>query len=249
MASSDASPRPNARRGLRLALVLAALLPAGPALLPGCANRPRHEVLSMFFDGVPDPSQPAPAKPAASRGQIPGARASKPAPTPVQWVVHEPFGDRSCSKCHQNDFSQELKKPVPRLCYGCHDNWTKEYDVVHEPVKKGECAKCHLPHKSKLDHLLADNLTRLCDSCHKPEATLPVVHEPFAKGDCLACHDPHGADNEPLLVESGNALCAKCHEPAHFARAPGHLGQEQKDCSSCHDAHQSLAKHLVKPAE
>ena len=154
MASSNANPSKRPALGRRLALVLAVALPLAPALLPGCVNRPRHEVLAMFFDGVPDPNAPVSEPTPDSPGKERGARAPKAMPLPVQWVVHEPFGERSCGKCHQNDFSQELKKPVPRLCYGCHENWTKEYDVVHEPVKKGECAKCHLPHKSKLEHLL-----------------------------------------------------------------------------------------------
>lgn len=233
-------------RWLRRAAVRLAL--AAGVLAAGCLGRPRHEVLSVFFDGVPDPNAPAPVASAPAKGKPARTRRGSMPVEVVKWVVHEPFGENDCARCHQGEASQELKKPVPRLCYGCHENWTKEHDIVHEPVKKGECASCHAPHKSRHEHLLVNTVRNLCDSCHKPPPALASVHEPFAKGDCTACHDPHGADNEPLLSETGNTLCASCHKPEHFARAPGHAGQEAKDCTSCHDAHQAARPHLMKPA-
>ena len=58
--------------------------------LIGCADpQKRYEVLSFFFDGVPDPTAP---KKQSSRLGGSGRRT----------VVHKPFADNLCNSCHQN---------------------------------------------------------------------------------------------------------------------------------------------------
>jgi predicted CXXCH cytochrome family protein len=73
------------------------------------------------------------------------------------------------------------------------------------------------------------------------------------EGECTACHDPHSA-NQPLMFlnNDGIELCGNCHNWQKHSTHP--IGSERKDprnknlsleCSSCHRAHGTDAKHLI----
>jgi predicted CXXCH cytochrome family protein len=100
---------------------------------------------------------------------------------------------------------------------------------------------------------LADSRT-LCLSCHERERTALsgrdlTLHAPFRQGSCLACHAPHAAAREGLLAKDAAALCASCHDPGRREMTVAHKGlvRAGTDCTTCHEAHASEARHLVLP--
>ncbi len=69
----------------------------------------------------------------------------------------------------------------------------------------------------------------------KPAST----HVPYTQGDCSTCHERKGPNPGKPSVE-GDQLCFGCHEGltqhAHAFR----------NCSRCHNAHDSRRKHLLR---
>lgn len=142
--------------------------------------------------------------------------------------IHAPAEMKECGACHT--WSPEKKlfaaaKPVPDLCYDCHEEKKALVDsaAVQHPVA-GECLTCHSPHGTNTNHQLKADVYTLCTGCHADQTlNHPVGRHPvrFAKiratGEeisCVSCHNPHGSPNDHLLRAGGGrmAICLQCHD-------------------------------------
>jgi predicted CXXCH cytochrome family protein len=110
-----------------------------------------------------------------------------------------------CRQCHVSGSSlrsQRFTKPVPRLCYDCHEDHTTANPYVHGPVAVGACLFCHRPHVSTFEHLLRVSQPRLCMRCHETQtAPLSPVHQDTSDQLCTQCHDPHGGTHPLFLTK------------------------------------------------
>lgn len=172
------------------------------SLFFSCAPESRYKVLSFFFDGVPEPV-PAhlvkdtvnSAQNAVKKNQLVGIHETK-------LKFHPPFQEKECDNCHERRLGNRLVDVLPDLCYGCHDNFSDEYDFVHGPVRAGFCTECHNPHSSKRDKLLVRDRDKLCVYCHQKGQILnQEQHDGVTGADCLDCHNPHGGNSRYLTYE------------------------------------------------
>lgn len=168
-------------------------------------------------------------------------------PSAMRRSIHDPFREKACDECHESKMSEKLKEPPPKLCYNCHDDWSKNQDVVHQPVAEGECLSCHRPHFSARDSLLIKGRKVICGDCHDP-FTKRVIHEPVENGACLDCHAVHSSKIKGRLKRPANELCAVCHKPADMAAVAKHRVPEVQNCIACHEVHDSNLAHLMKTA-
>lgn len=174
----------------------------------------RHRALTFFFDGVPplelkdlqglslDPNSPE----LIQAGQSPA------------WFVHEPRKD--CRNCHskrrRRSFTPEtiLIAPIPKLCYGCHADFTESASYVHGPVAVGQCLLCHNPHKSKIEHLLLIPEPGLCYQCHDINTIESVAaHLPGQLSTCTNCHNPHNSSQKALLKDNPSQTNFQFNQP------------------------------------
>ena len=173
-----------------------------------------------------------------------------------------------CTACHEI----RVKKDVTRLkltttttvalCTTCHAN-KKAADIkgkVHPPAVR-DCVKCHDPHTSDNKYQLlkaeAGNSkdTNLCLSCHKIGVDVPKdgSRHPALDMGCDTCHITHKTGERGKrefdfhLTKDAPALCIDCHDVKDAGLIKAHQGQPfgTADCLSCHDPHQSDAKHLM----
>ena len=116
------------------------LITALTGLLMGCMNID-EKILSIFFDGVVPPPKPV---------VVGGAPAAEEALGPFH--VHDPYEGGECTDCHDMRSRQVLAKPVPTLCFECHDEdgftEIEKNDELHrdfdDPVRqKSQSALCN----------------------------------------------------------------------------------------------------------
>ena len=160
--------------------------------LVGCADpQKRYEVLSLFFDGVPDPS--------AVQTE---SSSSKVSPTGRRTVVHKPFADTLCNSCHLNTTDIFARAQVkPDVCLNCHSNVPTQHAVMHGPVVNNACQMCHSPHSSAVPHLLKQPAPAVCTQCHEPQAMTLMHKQPLdPKQSCIDCHSGHGGSDHKLLL-------------------------------------------------
>lgn len=194
------------RRAPVAALLILLLGGAVSVLLIGCASpEQRYEVLSLFFDGVPDPN--APKNPPSRVGGASGRTT----------VVHKPFADNLCNSCHQNSSDIFARAQVSQdVCLNCHSNVPTQHAVMHGPVVNNACQICHSPHSSALPHLLKQPAPALCAQCHEPD-TMQVMHKRHPvdpKQSCIDCHSGHGgSDHKLLLATTRPALLRESEVP------------------------------------
>ena len=142
--------------------------------------------------------------------------------------THKPVTS-DCMKCHEalpgvkhpleDTAGYKLIKPVPELCYTCHEQKNIMKEKVHSPVKDGDCLSCHDVHTSKGEHLLSAAPPGLCYSCHndlqKSIETSTVKHGALTeKKSCVNCHSPHSSDEKKNLLAPQPDLCLNCHDKA-----------------------------------
>jgi predicted CXXCH cytochrome family protein len=165
--------------------------------LLGCGSpEQRYRVLSIFFDGVPNPNAPAAMEPG---GTMVSRRPGGPG---VTVYSHEPYAQNKCNSCHlgAGGSFESFALPDRRVCLNCHQAVTRQYPVMHGPVVNGACVFCHTPHESTIRHLLNENTPALCLQCHA-RADLPAkpIEHRDPKLDCLTCHVAHGSARHGLL--------------------------------------------------
>ncbi|CAN5464541.1 hypothetical protein BH10PLA1_BH10PLA1_03230 [soil metagenome] len=167
----------------------------------GCTAQRRYRVLSVFFDGVPDPNAPK---------LVRGGRGVNGNGDIVVLVshIHKPYADGNCEACHTGGTDSVFRVSSglaidSSVCLKCHEKVLREFPVMHGPVTAVECLRCHTPHESNSDHLLATASPRVCVQCHTPEllGLKPAAHRDKT-ADCLTCHFAHGGPQHRLLREA-----------------------------------------------
>lgn len=163
------------------------------AAILGCASeKQRFQVLSFFFDGVPNPDAPKVDANSTRRTTSSGR----------QVFLHQPYMDNKCDACHQNTADIFAKAQVRRdVCFDCHADVFSKHKVLHGPVANSLCLQCHSPHQSTQDHLLKSPAPAVCTQCHDPAqlSAMPPEHL-NPKADCLSCHSGHGGDDRAFLL-------------------------------------------------
>ncbi len=205
------------RRSPPALLLLLAFCPLG--VTAACTALKKYEILSFFFDGVPDPRTPGTpdfigpvprielrSLTLEERAKLQEERLKK-----VEVFFHKPFQEKRCGDCHstaprggnsQPTWRQglsELRLPKKLLCKKCHK--PPEEAFVHGPVAAGECAQCHEHHRSSYPHLLkVKNPDTLCARCHTGDTFVTRKrHKTFEKGSCTECHDPHSSKRRYMI--------------------------------------------------
>lgn len=170
-------------------------------VLTGCPKKVKDKFLRTFFDGVPA-SEELPKAPTAQSK----TKESEPAKKETKVIrqkepllfSHPPFSENQCDSCHDNKSSQKLTAQGKKLCFTCHDDFTKDKKIVHFPVSDGDCVACHDPHQAVQKSLLKKPILLICFTCHdEKDVRSNPVHED--QNVCVDCHNPHASNEEKLL--------------------------------------------------
>jgi len=184
------------KRNLTTLLVVIFLL-----YFPGCSTTHNYKVLSFFFDGVPEPTHETTFHLNDTiNGSDADILAQNLIPSLPQTQFHQPYQNKQCNSCHDQGKMGTLKKPMPDLCYQCHENFSENYKVLHGPVGGGQCTMCHSPHMSLNKDLIIRTSQSLCLYCHDSREVLEVsAHQDMKDITCTECHNPHGGADRNLL--------------------------------------------------
>jgi len=174
----------------------------------GCSRQGKEKFLRTFFDGVPSIEEEQEKALGNKEKEILLAQSkeskaqSKETKKPIEkeQVVfyHPPFAQNQCDSCHDKKFSQKLVEKGSKLCFSCHDDFTKDKKIVHFPVSEGNCVDCHDPHQSENKFLLNMPVPQVCFPCHEQKDLLVnPAHE--GVNNCMECHSPHALNQEKLL--------------------------------------------------
>lgn len=171
-------------------------------VLIGCSSQRSYKIMSLFFDGVPDPSkknETAKADSVMSNDTLKNKNlANKELKT--KFFFHPPYKERNCDACHDKNATGKLTKPLTDVCFTCHEDFTKKYKTVHGPVASGYCAVCHQPHMSTEVKLLKSTGQEMCLYCHSSAQVFKNdVHKDIKDTKCTECHNPHGGDDRLML--------------------------------------------------
>jgi len=162
----------------------------------GCSvTTENYELLSFFFDGVPDPNAP----------MLPGASAAQIRQSPT-YSSHAPFEEDRCAECHERRFN--LGPADSEICLKCHADVPNEQPLMHGPVAAVACLWCHTAHESPYQALLKGPPRDVCTTCHD-EALLSAArvpeHAPESTASCLDCHSGHGGTVRHFLHPAATA--------------------------------------------
>lgn len=196
--------RPISRGSIRLIPwrvgLVASILIGGLLIWTGCSVEKNYEVLSFFFDGVPEPNAGAVGE------RRPGAAGAGALPIVS---AHEAYVERRCDECHRGAgqfglVAEGFGEIDAGVCMNCHGDVPREYPVMHGPVAAKECLWCHRAHESPYEHLLATPSPELCLDCHSfGVMSGPQIPEHMdLERSCLDCHLGHGGQTRWLLRES-----------------------------------------------
>jgi predicted CXXCH cytochrome family protein len=161
----------------------------------GCTVTPEnYKLLSMLFDGVPDPSMSGPS------GNIVGFDISQ-SPT---YSIHKPYEEQQCEACHKVGLQPTRNDSA--ICIDCHKQTPTEHRFTHGPVAAGACMWCHAPHESAHAALLRDVDRKVCAQCHTPDmlSSTKVPEHADPGRACLECHTGHGGP-EPYMLRPADA--------------------------------------------
>jgi len=226
----------NTTSHIVLAAYIVATLTAGAALLAGCGAPTRHEVLTFFFTGVPEPGQEDQARQAqltaaqtaaeVQQQQELAAAAEQAEYVPAEYV-HGPFGAGRCPACH--GVSRPVGKSGARV----------------ENLGAFGAAPSGQP--------FAVPVRELCVGCHTQQGPSFAEqqdlwrHAPVASGLCTVCHDPHSAPRQYLLrAATSIELCTQCHAMSDLLNTPAHARDPRADCLACHNAHVGKTAALLR---
>jgi len=156
----------------------------------GCSVEKNYELLSKFFDGVPDPNAPKLDRFAIAQS--------------ATYTEHKPYTDEACLECHTNPSDMVLAKDDSSMCTACHSDVTAQYAYMHGAVTGNACLMCHNPHLSALPNLLRDDGPGMCNQCHELDPDTLIPSHSTNNLNCIDCHSGHGGDTPYFIVQ--NAL-------------------------------------------
>jgi predicted CXXCH cytochrome family protein len=157
----------------------------------GCATpEERYRTLSIFFDGVPNPS---PTTQQAAGLALTNAGAGGAAPMLLS--THKPFVEKQCQSCHETaQGGVSTATLTADSCISCHEKTLTQYSKMHEAVTNKACLWCHEPHGSRYVKLLRTDTAMLCIQCHeRGTLSTKTVEHTTGEGACLTCHMGHKA--------------------------------------------------------
>lgn len=179
-----------------MAGAVGALALASVSVWPGCTATPEnYELLSFFFDGVPDPSGVRMVE-----GTAVSMEDIRKSPT---YTIHEPYAKDQCAECHATRFRMTRDDSGP--CITCHEDQLAEHPKMHGPVAAGACLWCHAPHESAHAVLLREPGRSICVQCHVEEllSAERVPEHADTSRMCLECHYGHGGATQSFLRSAG----------------------------------------------
>ncbi len=167
----------------------------------GCDEDTRYEILSFFFDGVPNPHK---QEKHIETTQIDSSRIKRRLElvrkADLKMFFHEPFKERMCGECHNLQKGNKLLEQPPALCFNCHDDFLDGKKFKHGPTAAGYCTQCHHPHMEKQQFMLKRKGQALCLECHdRNDINKKEIHLEIEDTDCWECHDPHASDERFML--------------------------------------------------
>ena len=171
------------------------------AILSACSPKSQYQVLSFFFDGVPDSTaNQSNLNQDSLRYQHISDSLNALAAKEKVIPGHPPYLNQECARCHERTTTNRFVMDQPGLCYTCHQSYNKNFKFLHGPVASGYCTACHSPHLSELPHLLKRKDSEICLLCHETPQTPPQGNHPaFSSSSCLSCHNPHGGNDRYFL--------------------------------------------------
>jgi predicted CXXCH cytochrome family protein len=178
-------------------------------LVLGCGTpQQRYRVLSIFFDGVPNPD--APVKQSVRTASA-GERRT---------TVHKPYADNQCNACHLNTADIFARAQVRAdVCLDCHSTIPQQHKVMHGPVVVNECQMCHAPHSSASPHLLRRPAPAVCTQCHELNELKNLHKTPVdLNASCITCHSGHGGSDSRLLL--AEMIAAPSTQPVSRSGVP-----------------------------
>jgi predicted CXXCH cytochrome family protein len=138
-----------------------------------------------------------------------------------------------------------LVQPMPKLCYGCHEESKFRGKSLHPVVGGGKCTVCHNPHQSNYNSLLVQEAPDLCYTCHD-KSKFEGKYGHTLIGMCTSCHNPHASDYSNLLIKGIPDICFTCHDKAQFTKKYKHIIVEiPNGCTICHNPHAENNKNLL----
>lgn len=170
-------------------------------LIFSCAPAKNYKTLSLFFDGVPDPSKDSLiAKKDSAKSDSLNNTELITHNVKSEYVFHPPYKERTCEVCHDKSEMGKLNIQQQELCFTCHENFNTKYKYLHGPAASGNCTGCHSPHMAKFNKLLLREGQQLCLFCHDKKQVLKnEVHTDIKETNCTECHNPHGGDDKLIL--------------------------------------------------
>lgn len=172
-----------------------------------CTAQTRYEVLSFFFDGVPQPGgSAAPTPSVAGLMTEPSATGDSPLDVSLNWAsVHPPYMDQQCNLCHSSELTEVLVATDQSLCLRCHGDEVIEQNWDHGPAEMGQCRICHEAHVSVYPNLQVAEQPLLCVSCHAEPTLMERIdaHQGHANRACTSCHDPHRRSVTVIAASGG----------------------------------------------
>jgi predicted CXXCH cytochrome family protein len=187
-----------------------------------------------------------------------------------RYVFHNDTREKTCTPCHQLDFSKvDAQKSAAEQspCFSCHKKMLSTYKFVHGPAAVWSCLMCHDGKSRKVKLAVQKPEEKMCANCHENSwASKKYTHGPTAAGNCATCHNPHAADDPNFLRLSAGDLCAACHEDvlfrphilSSFSFGGGHPVSRSPDpfnpgkdltCASCHNPHASNSPIFLNTPE
>ena len=211
-----------------------------------CTPKVRYGILSKVFDGVPPPeSINTMIVGKDTLGQVDSTRilALAAGIRQPQFKFHQPYQNKNCSGCHDEQHFGRLVAEEPQLCYQCHDSKNEKYTYKHGPAGAGYCGSCHRPHMAESKNLLISAGESLCFACHEKGNLLEnKIHKNIRKNNCTECHNPHSSENRFMLQKGA---CYKCHEDKTEDYSFLHGPVSADYCSVCHSSHDSKTENLL----
>lgn len=157
------------------------------ALWVGCSIQKHYQLLSFFFDGVPDPRIIAAGADSVRIAKETGG----------VYYIHEPYAQQRCTDCHTDAATGQILPQVEHtVCMKCHSGVQSQYTFTHGPVAANACVWCHAPHESTVKPLMRTTSPQVCQQCHGPALMgnpKSPVHDDLSR-DCLECHFGHGGN-------------------------------------------------------